>query len=270
MAASSHANANGISGHTTDKQPLHLRCETKAFEKRAALTPTIASELLKTGRFTITVERDPARIFDDVEYENVGCTLMPHSSWSEPGAVPLTTPVIGLKELPEGTSPISHQHITFAHCYKHQGGWAEVLDRFAKGKGLIYDLEFLTDEKGRRVAAFGFHAGFTGAAVGCLALEAQVARQTRLGELRPYPNEGELVKEVGEKVRATEKKLGRPIRALVMGALGRCGKGAVDLLRKVGVQEDNILKWDMAETAKGGPFAEILDGTRFSLCCPPA
>jgi hypothetical protein len=24
---------------------------------------------------------------------------------------------------------------------------------------------------------------------------------------------------------------------------------------------DNIIKWDMAETAKGGPFQEILDGT---------
>jgi hypothetical protein len=23
---------------------------------------------------------------------------------------------------------------------------------------------------------------------------------------------------------------------------------------------DNIVKWDMAETAKGGPFGELLDG----------
>ena len=26
------------------------------------------------------------------------------------------------------------------------------------------------------------------------------------------------------------------------------------------LQRENIIKWDMAETAKGGPFQEILDG----------
>lgn len=28
---------------------------------------------------------------------------------------------------------------------------------------------------------------------------------------------------------------------------------------------ENIVKWDMAETAKGGPFQEILDGKSFVL-----
>jgi saccharopine dehydrogenase (NAD+, L-lysine-forming) len=32
-------------------------------------------------------------------------------------------------------------------------------------------------------------------------------------------------------------KLGRPVRALVIGALGRCGSGAVELFRKVGLKE---------------------------------
>lgn len=56
------------------------------------------------------------------------------------------------------------------------------------------------------------------------------------------------------------------IKVLVIGALGRCGSGAVDLFRKIGVQEDNIAKWDMAETAKGGPFKEILDADIFVNC----
>lgn len=38
--------------------------------------------------------------------------------------------------------------------------------RFVKGKtGKLFDLEFLTDVTGRRVAAFGYYAGFAGAAV---------------------------------------------------------------------------------------------------------
>lgn len=33
-----------------------------------------------------------------------------------------------------------------------------------------------------------------------------------------------------------------------MGALGRCGTGACDMLRKLGIPDENITKWDMAET----------------------
>lgn len=46
-------------------------------------------------------------------------------------------------------------------------------------------------------------------------------------------------------------------RIIIIGALGRCGTGAVDFCRAAGVQESDILKWDMAETARGGPFPEI-------------
>lgn len=50
------------------KTSLWLRCETKEFEARAALTPTTAKALLDAG-FEVIVERDPQRIFEDIEYE---------------------------------------------------------------------------------------------------------------------------------------------------------------------------------------------------------
>lgn len=81
--------------------------------------------------------------------------------------------------------PLPHTHIHFAHCYKRQAGWADVLARFAAGNGTLLDLEFLKDENGRRVAAFGFHAGFAGAAAGLLAYIAQ-ADGSALGALVPY------------------------------------------------------------------------------------
>ena len=43
--------------------------------------------------------------------------------------------------------------------YKNQNGWKEVLGRFSRGGGMLYDMEFLEDASGRRVAAFGYHAG---------------------------------------------------------------------------------------------------------------
>jgi saccharopine dehydrogenase (NAD+, L-lysine-forming) len=165
------------------------------------------------------------------------------------------------------SEPLPHEHIQFAHCYKQQGGWNDVLRRFAKGKGTLYDLEFLEDPvTKRRVAAFGFHAGFAGAAAGALAYAAQKEDGGKgvLKGLKPYPNEDAMVAEV----RASLEKAGgaENVRVLVIGALGRCGSGAVDLFRKAGLKEENILKWDMAETAKGGPFQEILDVDIFVNC----
>ena len=97
---------------------------------------------------------------------------------------------------------------------------------------MLYDLEFLTDAGGRRVAAFGFHAGFAGAAAGALALAAQ-RNGERLGGLEPYPNEAAMVSDVKEVLGGS----GKGVKALVIGALGRCGRGAVDLLRKIGLDE---------------------------------
>jgi len=151
--------------------------------------------------------------------------------------------------------------VQFAHCYKQQAGWSSVLARFHRGGGTLYDLEFLNDANGRRVAAFGFHAGFAGAAAGALAYAAQ-QNEEKLGRLEPYPNEQAMVADVKAKLGGKEAG----IKALVIGALGRCGRGAVDLFRKIGLDEDNIVKWDLDETAKGGPFQEILDVDIFVNC----
>ena len=159
----------------------------------------------------------------------VGCKLVENNSW--PNA-PKDIPIIGLKELPESDEPLPHTHIQFAHCYKQQGGWSKVLARFHKGGGTLYDLEFLTDEQGRRVAAFGYHAGFAGAAVGALVFAAEKTG-SGLSQLTPYDDETAMV----EAVKRALGGSGKGLRVIVIGALGRCGRGAVDLFRKAGVEE---------------------------------
>ncbi|KDN39922.1 Formate/glycerate dehydrogenase catalytic domain-like protein [Tilletiaria anomala UBC 951] len=241
------------------KQPIYLRCEMKPHEHRAALTPTTAKTLIEHG-WDVTVERDPQRIFADEEYEKVGCKLSPHNTWDQ---VPPHIPIIGLKELPAPGPPLPHTHIQFAHCFKKQAGWVDVLSRFRQGGGKLYDLEFLEDANGRRVAAFGWHAGFAGAALGLLALAEQLESggQKRLGKQVRYPNEGELVKYARERIEVIRKhKKDGKVKALVVGALGRCGRGAIDFFEKAGLASDDIVRWDMQETAaKSGPYQEMLD-----------
>jgi saccharopine dehydrogenase (NAD+, L-lysine-forming) len=162
-------------------------------------------------------------------HQSVGCTLVEHNSWP---SSPLDNIIIGLKELPLSEDPISHTHIQFAHAYKNQAGWAAFLERFYRGDGILYDIEFLYGENGRRVAAFGFHAGFAGAAAGALAIAAE-KKGTVLGRLNPYPNEQAMIADVKEQLGDSVKS----IKVLVIGALGRCGRGAVDLFRSIGIQE---------------------------------
>lgn len=93
-------------------------------------------------------------------------------------------------------------------------------------------MEFLNDVTGRRIAAFGFHAGFAGAAAGALAYAAQKNGE-KLGRLEPYPNEQAMVADVKTKLGGKVTN----IKVLIIGALGRCGRGAVDLFKKIGLEE---------------------------------
>ncbi|KAK6459331.1 Saccharopine dehydrogenase (lysine--2-oxoglutarate reductase) [Scheffersomyces xylosifermentans] len=245
---------------------LHLRAETKPLEYRAALTPTTTKQLLDAG-FQVFVEESSQSTFHIDEYKKVGATIVPEGSWKE---APKDRLIIGLKELPENeTFPLVHEHIQFAHCYKDQAGWKDVLGRFPAGKGTLYDLEFLENDQGRRVAAFGFYAGFAGAAIGVLdwAFKQTHPDSENLPGLTPYPNEDELIAEVKKELAVALKKTdGKYPTALVIGALGRCGSGALDLFRKVGIPEENLLKWDLKETAPGGPFKEIVTSDIFINC----
>lgn len=215
--------------------------------------------------YKVNVEKSPERIFDDSEFEAVGATLVPEGSWVD---APTDHVIIGLKELPEDKFALKHTHVQFAHCYKSQGGWEEVLSRFPQGGGTLLDLEFLTDDAGRRVAAFGYHAGYAGAA---LALEAwawqlEHPEAKTMPGVSSYPNQDALLVDVRAAVQQGEAITKRKPRVLVIGALGRCGRGAVDLCRAAGIPDDQILKWDMAETAKGGPFDEIIESDVFVNC----
>lgn len=144
----------------------------------------------------------------------------------------------------------------------------EYLNRFARGGGILYDIEFLTDASGKRVAAFGYYAGYAGAAVSLLAWTHQLQHPgTPCPSVSAYPSENALVNDVKSKVAATIPfNNGYNPRVIIIGAHGRCGTGAVDLCRQVGVPESDILKWDIAETARGGPFEQIATADVFVNC----
>ncbi len=234
---------------------LWVRAEQRPNEERVGLTPEGAAALIKAG-FSVTVEQSHARAIPIEGYRAAGCAIAPEYSWAQ---APREAIIFGLKELPEDGTPLPHRHIMFGHAFKGQHSGRALLERFRVGGGTLYDLEYLVDENARRVAAFGYWAGYAGAAV---ALKCWAAQQQGgiCGSVSTYKGKEALLHDLEGDLDATGKP--RP-GAIVIGALGRVGSGASDLCEALGVTPT---KWDMAETASGGPFPEILNHDIFINC----
>ena len=232
---------------------LWVRAEQRPNEERVGLTPEGAAALVQAG-VRVTVETSSVRAIPLEGYVQAGCEIAAENTWP---TAPADAIIFGLKELPEDGTPLPHRHIMFGHAFKGQPAGRELLKRFKAGGGTLYDLEYLVNEDGRRVAAFGYWAGYAGAAVSLKAWAAQ-QRGALIGPVAKYPGRQALLEDLAAEMRT----LPRP-RAIVIGALGRVGTGASDLCEALGV---TVTKWDIAETAHGGPFPEVLQHEIFLNC----
>lgn len=206
---------------------LWLRREVAAHEQRTPLVPADAAELVAAG-VEVIVEDAEQRVFPVWEYAAAGCRIVPGGTW--PGAPPADF-ILGVKEPSSAVDALTHRHIFFGHAYKAQEGGPSLLRRFVSGGGTLFDLEALVDESGRRVVAFGFWAGYVGAALAVLHHRGELD-----APLRSMSRE-----DLDAKLRCGPAAE----RALVIGALGRSGRGACAALSVAGT---TATKWDLEET----------------------
>ncbi len=235
-----------------------LRAETKKNEFRRALDPIACEKLLKAGHKVI-VENWKDSIIPTDDYTAVGCQIVKAHSWIDADSNVI---VVGLKALPENVEKFVHRHIFFAHVYKEQDGWREIMQKFETGGGKIIDLEFMTNDECRRVCAFGYWAGYVGAALGslfsCADNEEFILRF--LSEHKRFENKDSLIKFIKEN---TQIDLNNRPEAMVIGCAGRSGQGALDCLKELDWQ---VTGWDKVDTAAGGPFPQILNYQLFVNC----
>ncbi len=215
---------------------LWLREEARETERRTPLVPQDAARLIADG-MAVTVERSARRIFPDAEYERAGCRLVPGGTWTD---APRDALILGVKELPAEPDTLPGAYAHFAHLYKDQRGWKRDLARFVRGGGELYDLEYLAGEDGARVAAFGYWAGWLGAA---LAMRGwwQRERDAAPEPVSPRDSRAAFLDDLAA------LRGGRTPRAIVVGAQGRSGRGAVDLFDALDIP---VTRWDKAETAR--------------------
>lgn len=214
-------------------QPVHvwIRSESRGTERRAPVVPADVPLLLEAG-FEVTVEESPQRIFAVEEYAAAGASVVGEGTWAD---APQDAYVLGIKELPGEPAALRHRHIYFAHAFKGQEDARRTLERFHRGGGRLLDIEYLTDKDGSRVVAFGYWAGYVGAALGVLHLAG-----TLTAPLSPMAKH-----ELDAKLEQAGRAGADLLLALVTGARGRSGRGAQRALTTAGVP---ITRWDRQET----------------------
>ncbi|CAD6563234.1 saccharopine dehydrogenase [Paraburkholderia sabiae] len=228
---------------------IWLRSETKAFERRTPLMPVHAAMLLKKG-VRVTVERSPMRCIQDEQYKAVGCEITGPHSWQH---APPDTYILGLKELTEDVEELRHTHVYFAHAFKQQMGATAVLDRFRRGGGVLLDLEYLRNFRGRELVSPGlsFWAGVCGAAVTLEIMQGKTSGDERVSLKKQFYNRfADLVEILEMKI----EKI-RNVRILIAGARGMTGSGVRHLLNVLGLHSEC---WGRAETSSN-LRSQILD-----------
>jgi len=254
---------------------LWLRAETYGFptpDARTPLTPEQAHILLESGH-KVFIEKSQNRIIPDSEYEKAGCTIVEAGSWYYDS--PPDAHVLGIKyvEKEERFNPkfaLMHNLIYFAHGWNCDEEGARIISRLEE-RGMhshhpatFHDLEDLVDDEGKRVAAFGYYAGYAGAL-----LSVRVWCQKELGEKPPYhaPDSAigreAMIEEIKGLLAQVKRKTGENPSTLVIAPSGRCGKGAVALLNDLGLKHT---PWTREQTSKGPPFPEILKHDIFLNC----
>jgi alanine dehydrogenase/PNT-like protein len=132
---------------------LGIRREDKPGERRAALAPPDCARLVRSGA-TIVVQPSAARVFADAEYAAAGAVLAERLDGCRP--------IVGVKEVPPDALRPAGAYLYFSHTTKGQPHNRAALGRLLALGCTLIDHERVTDGDGRRLLAFGRHAGRAG------------------------------------------------------------------------------------------------------------
>ena len=188
-------------------------------DARVPLTPRQVAKLREQG-LDIVVQPSPNRCFADEEYGKLGIPLQEDLTDR--------TLLLGIKEVPIGRLLPGKTYCNFAHVAKFQP-YNQKLLRALLDLGITHiDYEYLTDEKGRRLIAFGYWAGMVGAHNGIWAYGKRTGQITlpRLKDVYDYA--------AAKKVYA---KTDLPPIKVVLTGTGRVGSGAARVLQDMGFRK---------------------------------
>ena len=134
------------------KAPIGIRREDKSpWERRVPLTPRKVRELREKFGVEFLVQPSPVRVFRENEFEQAGAAVRDDLT---PASV-----IFAVKEIPAKHFEPGKTYIFFAHVIKGQPYNMPMLKRMMELGCNLVDYEKVTDEHGRRLIFFGWHAG---------------------------------------------------------------------------------------------------------------
>ncbi|MBB4077783.1 alanine dehydrogenase [Lewinella aquimaris] len=195
-----------------------IREEKQPTDARAPLSPKQVAKLIQAG-YDIVVQPSPHRCFTDEEYRALNVPLQEDISDRQL--------LLGIKEVPIDRLIPEKTYCNFAHVAKFQPYNQALLRALLDKKITHVDYEYLTDEQGKRLIAFGYWAGMVGAHNGLWAYGNRTGAYSlpRLRDLYDYS----VAKEVYAKL-----ELPATLRVVLTGT-GRVGAGAARVLTDAGL-----------------------------------
>ncbi len=190
-------------------------------DKRVPLTPLQCRSLLDLySHLELVVQPSSYRCYTDEEYASQGITLSEDLSGCEI--------LMGVKEVKQEALIPGKSYFFFSHTAKKQPYNRELLQEVVRKEIRLVDYEYLCNEKGIRVVAFGRWAGVVGA---YNALRGKGLEEGSF-ELKPAHDCFDLEELHLELLKV---KTGRQ-RILVTGG-GRVAGGALEILDKTGISQ---------------------------------
>lgn len=217
---------------------IGVRREDKSdWERRTPITPAVAAELQEQHGIQVIVQPSPQRAFSAAEYEAAGAQIQEDLS-----GCPV---VLGIKEIPKGAFLPGQAYIFFAHVIKGQPFNMPMLQRMLDLGCTLIDYEKVTDDAGRRLIFFGWHAGVAGMLETLWALGQRLAWQgianpftslRRAYDYHDIAEAKEAVQQIGEAIR--RDGLPATLAPLTIGVAGygNVARGVWEILDLLPVQ----------------------------------
>ena len=137
------------------KPIIGIRREDKnEWEKRVPLVPEDVATLIHDHGFDVIAQPSEIRVFPNDSYLKIGAKIQEDLS--------SCSVVFGVKEMPLSLFHPGTAYIFFAHVIKGQKYNMPMLKRMMELKSHLIDYEKVTDQEGRRLIVFGWHAGAAG------------------------------------------------------------------------------------------------------------
>jgi alanine dehydrogenase len=222
-------------------------------DSRVPLIPMQCQKIQTEFKLPVLVEPSPGRCYHDKEYRNAGITLSDHMADCDV--------LLGVKEVPVSQLIPEKTYCFFSHTIKKQAYNRKLLQAVLQKKIRLIDYEVLTDEKGRRLIAFGRFAGMVGAH-NALYTYAKRTGTFKLKRMKDHLDYAE--------AKANYKKITFPPVKIVLTGTGRVGQGAAEVLKDMGIRKvepEDFLKNDYSEAVftqlRLGYYVGRADGRAF-------